>query len=57
VRKHPTLIITLCFLIICATVNANSSIYAEATELAQRVCPDAYRNPRFWDEEVGYCFI
>jgi len=56
-RKHPTLIITLCFLIVYVTISADSCIYAEAMRSDQHAYPDTYRNPRFWDEEIGYCFI
>ena len=54
-RKWLTSIV-LCFLIACVIVNVNSHIYAGATS-SSHAYPDAYKNPRFWDEEIGYCFI
>ena len=55
-RKHLKSIV-LCFLILYVIVNADSYIHAKITGSRRHTHPDAYRNPRFWDEEIGYCFV
>ena len=54
-RKRLTSI-AFCLFVVYVIISTNSYVYARA-ERSSNTYPDTYRNPRFWNEEIGYCFI
>jgi len=55
-RLRRYLIFAFYLLIIYVMVSAPSHICREVSG-SSNTYPDAYKNPRFWDKEIGYCFI